>query len=128
MLIFQHWIRKSLFDQNFALLKMYMFQFLPEMSCDKQYISAKLHIVLLTLGHYGAWQRHFLNKDRESVAGGWKIQLQVTFELVPHPTSRVLHQEAGVEGEHGHHLLLHVDPGLLLMDIADLVQSEIMEF
>lgn len=47
----------------------------------------------------------------------------MTFELVPHTTSCVLHKEAGVEGEHGHHLLLHVDPGLLLMDIADLVQS-----
>ena len=50
----------------------------------------------------------------------------MTFELVPHTTRCVLHQEAGVEGEHGHDLMLHIDPGLLLMNIADLVQPEMM--
>ena len=55
--------------------------------------------------------------QRSVLPGGWKIQLQVTLE-------RGAGDEAGVEGEDGHHLLLHIDPGLAAIGCADLIQSK----
>ena len=90
------------------------------MSCDKEDVPPKLHIVLITPGEAGARQWHLLNEHGEAVAGGGQVQLQVTFEL-PAPGAW---QQARVEGEHTDHLLLHIDPRLAAICITSLVQSE----
>ena len=90
------------------------------MSCDKEDVPPKLHIVLITPREAGARQWHLLNEHGEAVAGGGQVQLQVTFEL-PAPGAW---QQARVEGEHTDHLLLHIDPRLAAICITSLVQSE----
>ena len=91
------------------------------MGCDKEDVSPKLDIVLIAPRETGAGQRHLLDEHGEAVAGGGEVQLQVTLELLD-PWAP-WHQ-AGVEGEHAHHLLLHIDARLAPIGIADFIQSE----
>ena len=89
------------------------------MSRHKENVSAELNEVIVAAGHGGPCQRHLLYEDGEPVAGGGKVELEVTFEGLGEGV-----EKAGVEGEDRDHLLLHIQPRLAPVGGADLVQSE----
>ena len=91
---------------------------------DEENVSAKLDIVVVAAGEQRPGEGHLLDEDGEAVAGGGKVELQVAPELRP-ARPGAGGEEAGVEAEDGHHLLLHVDAGLAAVRVAHPVQSEV---
>ena len=88
------------------------------MSGHEQDISTKLNIVFAAARQAGACQGHLLNEDREAVAGGGEVELQVTFEGLSGQ------QQTGVECEDGDDLLLDIEPGLAAVGGTNFVQPE----
>ena len=88
------------------------------MSGNEEDISTKLNIVFAAARQAGACQGHLLNEDREAVAGGGEVELQVALEGLAGP------EEAGVEGEDGDDLLLDIEPGLAAVGGTNFVQPE----
>ena len=77
---------------------------IAEVGGHKEDVSPKLEIVFPAARHAGPTQPHLLYEDREPVAGGGEVQLQVALQGVPH-------HEGGVEAEHTDNLLLYFQPG-----------------
>lgn len=77
---------------------------IAEVGGHKEDVSPKLEIIFTAARHAGPTQPHLLYEDREPVAGGGEVQLQVALQGVPH-------HEGGVEGENTDNLLLHFQPG-----------------
>ena len=92
---------------------------------DEENVSAKLDIVVVAAGEQWPGEGHLLDEDGEAVAGGGEVELQVAPELLTGARAGGGVEEAGVEAEDGHHLLLHVDAGLAAVRVAHPVQSEV---
>ena len=88
------------------------------MGGDEEDVSPELDVVLSAPWQTGPCQWHLLDEDREAVAGGGKVELEMTFEWLS------WHQETGVKTEDGDHLLLHIDSRLAPVGGTNLVKSE----
>ena len=52
----------------------------PEVGGDEEDVPPELHVVLAAPRQAGPRQSHLLYEDREAVAGGGEVELQMTFE------------------------------------------------